>query len=284
MNLLPVLIAGLAGSVHCAGMCGGIVSAFSVGGPSAAPARTRVIPIVRAGTGTVPSTSVASLAAGGAAAGAPSADAGLAVAWAGANAGALGHVLSYNAGRIGSYMLAGAIAGGFAGSVASLAHMALAQQAAHVLANLMLVAMGLYLMDAWRGLARVEQAGGALWRRVQRLVKPLVPMDTPLKALALGGLWGWVPCGMVYSMLLTAMLSGSALEGALVMGAFGLGTLPMLLAMGMAGARLRQYLQQRSVRIACGLLVLGFGILGLARVAGGGQHTWLDVFCLTVQP
>jgi len=264
MNLLPILVAGLAGSVHCAGMCGGIVSAFSVGGPSATPARTRVIPIARAGAG--------ALAASGA------------TAWAGANAGALSHVLSYNTGRIGSYMLAGAIAGGLAGSVASLTHMATMQLAGHWLANLMLAAMGLYLMDAWRGLARVEQAGGALWRHVQPLIKPLVPMDTPLKALALGGLWGWVPCGMVYSMLLTAMLSGSALDGALVMGAFGLGTLPMLLAMGMAGARLRQYLQQRSVRVACGLLVLGFGVLGLARAASGNQHGWLDVLCLTVQP
>ncbi len=266
MNLLPVLIAGLAGSVHCAGMCGGIVSAFSVGGPSAAPARARVVPIMRVATGTG-----AASAAGGA-------------AWAGANAGALGHVLSYNAGRIGSYMLAGAIAGGLAGSVASLAHMASAQLAAHWLANLMLVAMGLYLMDAWRGLARVEQAGGVLWRRVQPLLRPLVPMDTPLKALALGALWGWVPCGMVYSMLLTAMLSASALHGALVMAAFGFGTLPMLLAMGMAGAKLRQYLQQRPVRVACGLLVLGFGVFGLARVAGGMQHGWLDVLCLTVRP
>jgi len=261
MNLLPILIAGLAGSVHCAGMCGGIVSAFSVGGPSAAPARARVIPIARMGTGGT-----------------------AAMTWAGANTGALGHVLAYNSGRIGSYMLAGAMAGGIAGSIASLAQMASAQLIAYWLANLMLIAMGLYLMDAWRGLARIETLGGILWRRVQPLVKPLVPMDTPLKALALGGLWGWVPCGMVYSMLLTAMLSGSALDGALVMGAFGLGTLPMLLAMGMAGSKLRQYLQKRSVRVACGLLVLGFGVLGLARAASGGQHAWFDVLCLTVQP
>ena len=244
MNLLPVLVAGLAGSVHCAGMCGGIVGAFSVGAP--APAR-RVIPIARAGQ-------------------------------------QAGHVLAYNAGRIVSYALAGAIAGGLAGSVASLARVASVQVAGYWIANLMLAAMGLYLMDAWRGLARVEAAGGVLWRRVQPLVGPLVPMDTPLKALALGGLWGWVPCGMVYSVLLTAMLTGSALDGALVMGAFGLGTLPMLLAMGMAGARLRQYLQQRRVRVACGLLVLGFGVLGLARAATGSQHAWLDLLCLTVRP
>jgi len=243
MNLLPVLIAGLAGSVHCAGMCGGIVSAFSVGAPA------RVIPIARAGTGSL--------------------------AW---------HVLAYNTGRIASYMAAGAIAGGIAGSIAGLARMASVQIAAYWMANLMLAAMGLYLMDAWRGLARVEAAGAVLWRRVQPLVKPLVPMDTPLKALALGGVWGWVPCGMVYSVLLTAMLTASALDGALVMGAFGLGTLPMLLAMGMAGAKLRQYLQKRPVRVACGLLVLGFGMLGLARAASGTRHGWLDVLCLTVQP
>ncbi|KQV43095.1 MULTISPECIES: sulfite exporter TauE/SafE family protein [unclassified Duganella] len=261
MNLLPILIAGLAGSVHCAGMCGGIVGAFSAGGPSATPVRARVITIAQVDTG-------------GAAA----------MTWAGANAGEIVHVLAYNTGRIGSYMLAGAIAGGIAGSVARLLQMASVQLAAYWVANLMLVAMGLYLMDAWRGLARVEAAGGILWRRVQPLIKPLVPMDTPLKALALGGVWGWVPCGMVYSMLLTAMLSGSALDGALVMGAFGLGTLPMLLAMGMAGAKLRQYLQQRGVRAACGLLVLGFGVLGLARAASGGQHAWFDVLCLTVQP
>jgi len=227
---------------------------------------------------------VGSIAAAGASAAATGAGGAGAMAWARSSAGAVHHVLAYNTGRIGSYMLAGTIAGGIAGSLASLAQMASAQLAAYWMANLMLVAMGLYLMDAWRGLARVEALGGILWRRVQPLVKPLVPMDTPLKALALGGLWGWVPCGMVYSMLLTAMLSGSALDGALVMGAFGLGTLPMLLAMGMAGAKLRQYLQKRSVRLACGLLVLGFGMLGLARAAGAGRHAWFDVLCLTVQP
>ena len=165
MNLLPILIAGLAGSVHCAGMCGGIVSAFSVGEPTAAPARARVIPIARVGAG-VHAVAVANGSA--------------AAAWSGANAGAFGHVLAYNTGRIGSYMLAGSMVGGIAGSVASLSQAASAQLLAYWMANLMLVAMGLYLMDAWRGLARVEAIGGILLRRVQPLVKPLVPMDTPL--------------------------------------------------------------------------------------------------------
>ncbi|HEY1149820.1 MAG TPA: sulfite exporter TauE/SafE family protein [Pseudoduganella sp.] len=247
MNLLPVFVVGLAGSVHCAGMCGGIVSAFS-----SLPAQ-RVIPI-----------------ASGA-----------------ATARSLPLVLGYNAGRIGSYALAGAIAGGLAGSAADLARVAQWQSAGYWLMNLMLAALGLYLMDAWRGLARVEAAGGALWQGMQRTLRPVmravVPMDTPAKALALGAVWGWVPCGMVYSVLLTALLSGSALQGAAVMAAFGLGTLPMLLAMGLLGAKLRAAMQRRAVRMLCGLLVLGFGLLGIARAAGGMQHGWIDALCLTVR-
>jgi sulfite exporter TauE/SafE len=99
--------------------------------------------------------------------------------------------------------------------------------------------------------------------------------------LAAGALWGWLPCGMVYSVLVTAMLAGSAFGGALVMLAFGLGTLPMLLGLGLLGARLRDRLRMRGVRMACGALVLGFGLLGLARAAGGLPHSWLETICVT---
>jgi sulfite exporter TauE/SafE len=105
--------------------------------------------------------------------------------------------------------------------------------------------------------------------------------DTPAKMVATGFLWGWLPCGMVYSALVTAMLSGSAASGAAVMLAFGLGTLPMLLALGAAGAQLRQLLARRGVRVASGSLVLAFGMLGLARAAGGLPQSWLHALCLT---
>jgi sulfite exporter TauE/SafE len=154
------------------------------------------------------------------------------------------------------------------------------ETAGYWLANLMLVALGLYLMDAWRGLARLEQVGQVLWRRLRPVTALLLPVDSHLKLLAMGGLWGALPCGMVYSVLLTAMLSGSALSGAAVMIAFGLGTLPMLLAMGMAGAPLRGWIQRRPVRVACGVVVLGFGVLGMLRAAGGVSHGWIDALCL----
>jgi sulfite exporter TauE/SafE len=241
INLFPVFLIGLFGSVHCAGMCGGIVSAFSM----AAPAR-RVIPVAVATQGARPGT----------------------------------RVLAYNAGRITTYMLAGAIAGGLAGGAATLGGLGPLQAGGYWLANLMLVALGLYLMDAWRGLARVEALGNGLWRRLQPLTRRLQPLDGPGKLFGLGALWGWLPCGMVYSVLVTAMLSGSAAAGAAVMLAFGLGTLPMLAAMGLAGARLRALMQRRPVRLAAGLLVLGFGLLGIARAASGIDPGWLAVLCI----
>lgn len=242
INLFPVFLVGLLGSVHCAGMCGGIVSAFSM---APAPVRAFPVPVATRSAPRLPA-----------------------------------RVLSYNAGRIASYMMAGAIAGGLANGARTLGGLGALQAGGYWLANLMLVALGLYLMDAWRGLAHVEVIGGGLWRRLQPLGARLQPLDRPGKLFGLGMLWGWLPCGMVYSVLVTAMLSGSAASGAAVMLAFGLGTLPMLLAMGVAGARLRAAMQRRAVRIAAGLLVLGFGLLGVARAAAGGQPHWLDLFCI----
>ncbi|CAN7640697.1 sulfite exporter TauE/SafE family protein [Pseudoduganella sp. LjRoot289] len=327
LNLLPVFVVGLAGSVHCIGMCGGIVGALSAA-PGRARPSARVIPIVPAAFGAQP-TALAGVdlraGQGAAAAAAPGRASGAGAAFAtshgsgagagsmpgaGTTAGALPcaeerlpaggtalRILAYNTGRIGSYMLAGAIAGGLAGGAASLARIAAWQSAAYWLANLMLVALGLYLSGAWRGLAYLETLGGKLWRKVTPLLRRLLPMDTPWKALALGGLWGWVPCAMVYSVLLTSALSGSPAQGAAVMLAFGLGTLPMLAALGLLGAQVRLQLQRRAIRVASGLLVLAFGLLGLLRASGAaapllqafglpdaGAHGWLDAFCAGGQP
>ncbi|MES2016909.1 MAG: sulfite exporter TauE/SafE family protein [Pseudomonadota bacterium] len=243
LSLIPVFLVGLAGSVHCVGMCGGIVSAFSMA-PSSAPAFPVAVVTQSATDGAV-------------------------------------RTLAYNTGRIASYATAGAIAGGLAGGVRTLAGLSSLQQGGYWMANLMLVVLGLYLMGAWSGLAKVEQLGQGLWRTLRPLMATILPLDSPLKLLALGALWGWLPCGMVYSMLLTATLAGSAPAGAAVMTAFGLGTLPMLMVLGLTGSRLRLSLQRPKVRLAGGLLVLGFGLLGIARAASGMSMGWLDALCLT---
>ncbi|WLI90857.1 sulfite exporter TauE/SafE family protein [Massilia sp. R2A-15] len=242
ISLAPVFLVGLLGSVHCAGMCGGIVSAFSL-----APARS--FPVRVATVRTAPTA-------------------------------ALGRVLAYNGGRIASYCAAGALAGGMAGGARALAGLAAIETAGYWLANIMLAVLGLYLMDVWRGLAQLERLGQRAWRRIEPATALLLPLDSPSKLVAMGALWGWLPCGMVYSVLLTATFSGSALSGAAVMAAFGLGTLPMLAAMGLAGARLRAFAGRRAVRVASGLVVLAYGLLGLARAANGVSHGWIDSLCV----
>lgn len=263
VSLLPIFLVGLAGSIHCVGMCGGIVGALSVAGmraPSAPPARhPRDFPVAV--------TALRMHAAAPAAPVVPAFDAAL-------------RVLAYNGGRIGSYAVAGALAGGMAGGVRALADLSALQTAGYWLANLMLVALGLWLMDAWRGLARIEAVGAHLWRRIQPYTARLLPVDTPSKMLVAGALWGWLPCGMVYSMLMTATLTGAPGSGATVMAVFGLGTLPMLLALGLAGQRVRVWLQRPAVRKAGGLVVFAFGILGLARAGLGLPPSWLDALCL----
>ncbi|MET0266902.1 MAG: sulfite exporter TauE/SafE family protein [Duganella sp.] len=252
-QLLPVFLVGLAGSVHCVGMCGGIVGALSANMAAAAPAQVRAV---------IPIATAASLAAP-----------------------MLPRVLAYNTGRIASYMLAGAMAGGLAGGAQGLAGLVGIQLGFYWLANLMLVALGLYLMNAWRGLAWLEQGGRVLWQRAQPalapLMKTLMPARHAHQAMALGALWGWLPCGMVYSVLLTAMLSGDAWDGAAVMLAFGLGTLPMLIGLGLLGARLTHAMRRPVLRSACGLMVLAFGVLGLMRAAGGFMPEWMTILCLT---
>lgn len=274
VQLLPVFLVGLAGSIHCVGMCGGIVGALSASastGAARTPVRT-MIPIA------APGASATAGPAGASTAGAAASN---------GTAAALTRVLAYNTGRIASYMLAGAIAGGLAGGAQSLAGLAGVQLGFYWLANLMLVALGLHLMNAWRGLAWLEQGGRLLWQRAQPVIAPwmttLLPVQKPQQALALGALWGWLPCGMVYSVLLTAMLSGDAFDGAAVMLAFGLGTLPMLVGLGLIGARVQRAMRRPLVRIACGVAVLGFGLLGLLRAGGGDGITpeWITILCLT---
>jgi len=175
--------------------------------------------------------------------------------------------LAYNAGRIASYAIAGAIVGAL-GSLTLVAGPTLPlRQGLYLLASLMLVAMGLYLIGMTGSLAWLERAGQGIWRRIQPLTARFLPVRGVAQALPLGLLWGWLPCGLVYSALVSALATGSVLRGAGAMLAFGLGTLPNLLLAGYVFVRFRSFAQARAVRLLSGLLVLGFGLVGLWRAA-----------------
>ncbi|TBU77341.1 sulfite exporter TauE/SafE family protein [Phytopseudomonas daroniae] len=176
-------------------------------------------------------------------------------------------LLAYNAGRILSYALAGLLLG-LAGWALASGPLAIVLRG---IAGLLLIAMGLYLAGWWSGLTRIEALGRGLWRHLQPLIRRFMPVISPSRALVLGGLWGWLPCGLVYSTLLWAASQGDALHSAALMLAFGVGTLPVLLATGLAAERLGSLLRQRGVRVAGGLLVMLFGIWTLP---GPHQH-WL---------
>jgi len=175
-------------------------------------------------------------------------------------------LLSYNAGRILSYTFAGAIAGLVGASSFFLEHVLPIQHVLYGISSLMLIALGLYLADIWHGVTHLERAGKGIWKTLQPFSKRYIPVQNIKQAFFLGSLWGWLPCGLVYSVLIAAIATGSAINGGLLMLAFGLGTLPTLLTMGMAAVRLKTVLQNIWVRRASGLLVLGFGLVGLLRL------------------
>lgn len=174
--------------------------------------------------------------------------------------------LAANLGRITSYALAGALAGAVGASSLFLERLFPMERILFGLANGMLILLGLYLAGWAQSVLVLERLGGRLWTRLKPLLARLLPIRRPAQAFAAGALWGWLPCGLVYSVLVTAMASGSPLTGALTMLAFGLGTLPNLLAMGWFANRLQPLIRRRSARLAAGLLVVAFGVAGLARL------------------
>nr|WP_269806784.1 MULTISPECIES: sulfite exporter TauE/SafE family protein [unclassified Pseudomonas] len=176
-------------------------------------------------------------------------------------------LLAYNLGRILSYAAAGLLLG-LAGVALASSPLAIGLR---VVAALLLIAMGLYLAGWWSGLTRIEALGRGLWRHVQPIATRLLPVSSLPRALLLGALWGWLPCGLVYSTLLWAASQGDALHSAALMLAFGVGTWPVLLATGLAAERVGRLLRKRGVRMAGGVLVILFGLWTLP---GPHQH-WL---------
>jgi len=179
---------------------------------------------------------------------------------------ALPRQLGFNAGRIASYAVAGAAAGGL-GSLAQAAGPLLSVQLAlFVAANALMILLGLYVAGWGHAVLRIERAGGFLWRRVEPVARRIFPIDGTPKAIAAGLLWGWVPCGLVYSMLVLALASGGAWQGASIMAAFGLGTLPTLLAAGFAAQKLDLLRRAPWIRQGAGAAIVALGIVGFLRL------------------
>lgn len=171
-----------------------------------------------------------------------------------------GLIVLLNLGRISSYVFIGLLIGAIGQIGISLDQTRWLQNGLYLSANLLLLFLGLYLAGISSLATRIESIGRPVWKRLNPLLNRLLPIQSVPACFGVGMLWGWLPCGLVYSASLYALGSGNALEGGLYMLAFALGTLPNLLAMGLFAAQLKNFLQRKTVRLAAGLLVAAWAL------------------------
>jgi hypothetical protein len=231
LSLGAALVAGLAGSGHCLGMCGGIAGALAMRRPQATFGSK------------------------------------------------LGLALAYNLSRITSYAIAGALAGLLGRTLLHAVDVKPLSIAFRVAAGLIMIAAAAQLLFGWRLLGPLESAGSGLWRRIAPWAGKQGRSGGTGGAIGLGLAWGWLPCGMTYSMLLLAATTASVATGAAVMLAFGLGTLPSMVTATVAVERIARALSARAtlrnvagvLLLACGLWTAGNALRHVGQQAGG--HT-----------
>jgi len=174
--------------------------------------------------------------------------------------------LAYNIGRIASYMIAGLLAGGLGFLLVAGSYEPQIKTTLHIFANLILLALGLYLAKFWSGIVYLERAGNYIWKLIAPLAGKFFPFTNISQGFIAGILWGWLPCGLVYSVLIWAAASSSPLAGAWYMLGFGIGTLPNLLALGLFVDRLKTYLQKKALRVGAGMLLVIYAIYKLFKL------------------
>lgn len=219
--LITGFIVGLFSTLHCVGMCGGIMGALTFSLPADVRDKRHRL---------------------------------------------MAYLAAYNGGRILSYAAAGALLGGLGagllGALGDRGHLLLQGGAA-----LLLAGIALYIAGWFPKFALVEHIGVPLWRRLEPIGRRMLPVRSPFQALLYGTIWGWLPCGMVYSMLLWTLAADGPVQGMLAMAAFGAGTLPAVMGAGMLSAWLGRLSRRPAVRRTAGiaLLAMAVGSLFLAE-------------------
>jgi len=215
ITITSAFLLGFFSTLHCVGMCGGIIGALSLS-----------LPIEIRNN----------------------------------KARLFSFVLSYNVGRIISYSIAGLIAGAVGTGVLQSAGFDQGHTVLRIIGVSMMVAIGLYLTGWLPQLASVEKIGIPVWKRLEPIGRKLGPVASLPRALAYGLVWGWLPCGLVYFVLIWALTAGDAVRGALTMLAFGLGTLPTLIAAGFMTSWITRFAHSARARQVVGLLIIVMAI------------------------
>ena len=170
-------------------------------------------------------------------------------------------VFGYNLGRLASYTLIGSIVG-FSSSLA-VKSTGFNPIYLHIISSIFIILLGFYIAQWWLVIGKIEVIGKRLWQLISPLTKHFIPVNTPFQAVGLGALWGWLPCGLVYSMLTWALASGSAVNGAFILFCFGLGTLPALLSMSYGIHYVQSLMRNTVLRKCTGLLMIVYGLYTL---------------------
>ncbi len=167
--------------------------------------------------------------------------------------------IAYNVGRVLTYAILGVIVALLGkGAVDSIPALG---PPVRLASRILIILIGLQVAFNWRILGPLETAGAKIWQRIAPAAKGLVPVETMPQALGLGLIWGWLPCGLVYSVLLLAATTTDAAAGGMVMIAFGIGTMPAMIATGVSASKIAQFMSRK--RLGAGLLIV---VLGLATI------------------
>ena len=223
ITFISAFFIGLFSTLHCVGMCGGIIGALTFSLPeSIRNNKWSLIPYVSA----------------------------------------------YNLGRITSYTFAGALAGGLGDQIAGLA-----PQYGHLIlqlfAAILMLGIGLYLAGWFPAFSKIEHFGKPIWKQLEPLSQKLIPVKNPKHAYLFGLVWGWLPCGLVYTALIWSSTAGSAKEGALLMLAFGLGTLPTVMIAGILTGWFVRLSRSTYIRPLVGIVII---IMAVATAYLALQH------------
>ena len=222
---------GLASTLHCFGMCGGLVGAMTMS----------LKPSIRE----------------------QPAQLGL-------------FTFAYNIGRITSYVIAGFLIGWFGLALRSLLMPEEGIAVLRLISSLLIIAMGFYIAGLLPQFSNIEKIGTPLWKILQPIGQRLLPVKSLWQAFLFGVVWGWLPCGLVYLVLLMSPASDGAINSALFMLLFGLGTLAPMMATGFLSGRLAPIQHAKKIRYFAGLVLVIMGIISLLLAVSPEAHQYLQ--------
>ena len=189
----------------------------------------------------------------------------------GAGRGAIISALVFNGARITSYSLLGGIAAVIVGTGGEFLSLPGWGRWLRGLTALLILAIGLRYLFDWRGLAAIERLGAGVWSRVAPLANRAAQRPGLAGRILLGLCWGLLPCGLVYTLLVTAATGGTFATGFLIMLAFGAGTLPAVLGLTVWAPSLATILQDRHFRRLVGLGLVLLAVWSLILMMGAGN-------------